>query len=385
MRRLASSPAALLLFLGAAACSSTAGPALINNDINGAPAVLNTTLGPLSYYSPENSQAVDETFLASSATLAVDDTNGAKSFNSATRTDFRTSNTVSFDASTNSLTFDIQQGDVVFQETLGPLLLRNPADVSNLENDTLAILLATVPDQVGNAAGMSLPDFTGDPVAADQFLIALAANDPVTFAALSDAASKVEGRDFFEYYLPDGSFYGQLKLTDNSGTTNTDYVALGVWGVAPSAVASGDAVYGTTVFGKNTPINDIPNTGSATYTGTLIGWMLRENKVEQMRGGVTIGADFAKNAVTFGVDAKIAINGPGGVTTYSDIAKLTGGGNIIGNRYFGGIASEDDPSLRGDLDGAFFGPQAKQTGGSLTFGNDEIAASGGFIGTRPDF
>ncbi|MGE0409566.1 MAG: transferrin-binding protein-like solute binding protein [Amphiplicatus sp.] len=380
-----------------AGCSSSAGgPELIPNGPGGTAAVLNTTLGIISYQSPESLAcgtppcAVDETFSTSSATLSVNGSgNAPKSFNSSTLTDFRTANAVVFDAATNSLTFNVAQGDIAFQDTFGPVLLRNPADIETLENDTLAILLASTPRAIAAAAGAptgSFDAYLGNPEAADAFIETLKASsdpdDQAALDALTEAATYIESRDFFQYQGSNGTFYWQAKF-DDGGEKNTDYVTLGAWGVAPSATATSDEVYGASVFGKNTPIDDIPNTGSATYDGPLVGWLLRENKVEQMRGGVRVTADFPSNAVTFVVDADMAINGPNGTTTYSDIATLTGGGNIVGNRYAGGIASQDDTSLRGNLVGAFFGPQAVQTGGSLTFGNNEISASGSFIGARP--
>lgn len=382
----------LALALGSvlAACSSTTGPAQIPNAPGPTAAALNTTLGPLSYFSPEDASAVDETFSTSTATLTVNIGDGdVNSFNSSTLTDFRTQNSVSYDTESNSLTFDISQGDVDFQHVIAPILLRNPGDRNDLENDNLAILIAAQPELMAALAqddASQLGSYFQNPYAADEFIENLKNDDSEEaserLARLNAAASDLLARDFFTYELPNGGVYHQLKFGP-PGQKNTDYVTLGAWAIPPAAGASGDWVYGTSVFGKNTPISDVPNKGSGTYTGPLVGWLLRENKVEQMRGGVSITADFAKNKVNWTVDVDIVINGPNGVDTFSDIATLVGGGNLVGNRYFGGVASQDDPSLRGNLEGAFFGPQAVQTGGSLTFGNASMAGAGSFIGTRP--
>jgi len=396
---------------GAAACSSTGGdsPDPVINTPVGAVDQLNTTLGPLSYGNPDNGAARNEVFGAASAglTLAVSESGDGLEFVSATQGDFRdlapnddpTLDSVTYNAAADTLTFDINNGDLSFQDTIGRLLLADPGDFAGLLNDDLAILISAFPDSFPSGFDFSPADFAGNPsgvdneierirnIGSEEAADYLARIDEIAQATFLDQDFYFYGRDAADLDGDGASderpFYAQFKITGvNSGTT-TNYVALGIWNNPPAAGVDADVSYGVTLFGAPTPPGEIPDTGTGTYNTTIIGWLLRQNKVEELRGSLTLEVDFARRNANAQIASTIATNGPSGETIFTDFATLSGNGEIANsNRFFGDLRGDDDPTLTGGYEGAFYGPNAAEAGGTFTFSNDDVAAAAGFVGPR---
>ncbi|MEM8987812.1 MAG: transferrin-binding protein-like solute binding protein [Pseudomonadota bacterium] len=381
-------------------------------------ASLNSSLASISLGHTSNGGAVDEVFPAISASLTVESSGPGDIYVAQSQESFENPGAISYDAASNTVTFDIVQGDIAIQEAFGPILLSNPGDLPNLQNDMLAVMLASFPQWFPTPESLGFTDidfnpadFLGNPQAADAAILALQelAGDDGTggtggglgglvgggggeptnsagayLAALNATASSEAGRDFFNFTGSDGTSYGQLKLSGTNSEIDTNYVTLGIWRTTPADGFDGDDAYGATVWGQPTPENEVPETGTATYTSTIVGFVLRQNDVSEMRGDVQLNVNFGQSTVGAAVNPSYIVDGPDGIQ-FVDLPTLAGEGFLeTGNRFDGPLQGTNDPTLRGKFEGAFFGPFATEVGGSLTFSNDSLAGSGAFAGTRND-
>ena len=390
---------------GLAACSSTGGdnPDPVVNTPVGNVNQLNTTLGPLSLGNPDNgAEAVTEAFSAVSTgiTLSRSASGTGMEFVSLTEGDFSniapnddpSISSVTFNKADNSLTFDISNGDLELQDTIGPIFLADPGDFADLLNDNLAVLIAAFPNAFFADQDFNPNAFEGNPDGVDQEIErirALGTEEAGEYLArLTEIAQEVFlDEDFFNYGRGSANgenlFYSQLKITGTNSGTTTNYVALGAWNNPPAAGAAGDISYGVTIYGAPTPPGELPDSGTATYDATIVGWLLRQNKVEELRGGVALEVDFGLRNVSANVNTMIAATGPSGETIFTDFSRLSGNGEILDqNGFTGNLRGVDDPTLTGDYQGAFFGPGAAEVGGTFTFSNNDVAASAGFVGPR---
>lgn len=407
--------ACVALVANAAACSTAGGdapPPIVNTPVGNVDQ-LNTTVGPLSYGNPDNGEAVDEAFGAASAglTLSQSDSGTGLEFVSMTQGDFTnlapnddpSISSVTFDEATNSLTFDINNGDLSLQDTIGPIMLADPGDFANLLNDDLAILIAAFPGSFFADEGFDPSSFAGNPQGIDAEIERIrdlgTESSAEYLTRLNEIARNVFlNRDFYGYgrgtvdlngdliITPEEQlFYAQMKITGTNSGITTNYVALGIWNNPPAAASAGDISYGVTIYGSATPPGELPDAGTATYDTTIGGWLLRQNKVEELRGGVTLAVDFSRRNITANVDSSIVVTGPSGESIFTDFARLSGDGEISNsNRFFGDLRGTDDPSLVGGFEGAFYGPAAAEAGGTFTFSNSDVAAAAGFVGPRGD-
>lgn len=127
----------------------------------------------------------------------------------------------------------------------------------------------------------------------------------------------------------------------------------------------------------------MPTTGTATYNTTIIGWLLRQNAIENLRGGLGLNVDFATGAITANVDTSIVVTDVNGQDIATDLAELTGVGSIGNGNFFSGqLTGVGDPNLSGDFQGAFFGPSAAEVGGTLNIISDDYAGSAAFVGPK---
>lgn len=193
------------------ACGTTGGePAPVLNAPGPVAAALNTSLGPLSYGNPDNGRSVTESFTAVTTSITVrENLSGGLEFVQLNEADYTNTGVARFDQASNTLTLDIQQGDIDILDTLiGPLLLADPGDFANIENDTLAVLIAAKPELFAAAAAAADPLVRFDPVAfsddihgADAAIEALKAinNDAANefLESLSAVSAIVSDSDFF--------------------------------------------------------------------------------------------------------------------------------------------------------------------------------------------
>ena len=233
-------------------------------------------------------------------------------------------------------------------------------------------LLAAYPNSFGVNTVL-----TGDSAGAQFFLEVLNSIGGSTPAAviefINEFAAEIQTEDFF-VYTQNGVFFFQKKLSTNGSTT----LQVGVNGLeVPNAQGGTDYIY--TVFGERTLSDEMPVTGSATYSGSLIGSLLFQNRVEQLRGGVTAAIDFDTSLIDMTLEADIATIGLGGETIFLDYDTFTGSGDINDTTFSGNLQAQDEQSLVGTFDGAFFGVRGEEIGGTFEFSNSEVAATGGFV------
>lgn len=379
---------AIAIALGA--CGSTGGtPDPVVNAPGPSAAALNTTLGPLSYGNPRKGVSVSESFAAATSALTVSSNGAGYEYAGQSRGDYTNAGIARFDKASNSLTLEITQDDIAIQDTIGPLLLADPGEFENLENNDLAILIAARPEIFPAGYGVDPSDYAGNPEAADLMLTALGENPDESagdyLAVLSAIAEEMKDADFFEYEGANGIRYAQLKTTGTNSGITTNYVALGAWrNVAPADGFPGDEVLGATVWGKLTPPGEIPATGTANYSSSIVGWLLRQNQIEQLRGGFNVNVDFASGAITSAVDADIVVFDVNGEPLLADLTEMTGTGQIVegANHFRGTLRGVNDPGLEGAFQGGFYGPDAAEIGGTFDFTSEDYAGSGAFVGSQ---
>ena len=397
------------------ACASTSAPA---GPLNPAVAASNPPTPPvndniniLSAGNPQNFLAVDETFEVAAGFLTVR-VNGANGLDliSASRTDFRDpGGTATYDASSRTLTFDIQQGAIDINDVFGPLLLSAPADFANLVNDTLAVTISSLPESFPNVPGnivlpngaTSFEQLRNDPGSVDFFIQDLqrilngepsqlgttADSDAITafLGSLNDTTTRIFSFDFIRHESVNGTgnTFQPFKIRGNNPGITPSYVVLGVWDTRPVDATVNDFTVGVSAFGVPTPANEVPNAGSASYNTTIAGYVLRQAGLTFLTGSVNLTANFDSRLVNYDVQTILATSDVDGQTLFTPFVDLEGQGLLSGGARFNGtLIGVDDISLRGSVDGAFFGPGAVEVGGTLDFSNDELRATGGFVGTR---
>ena len=427
----ATSLPAIIAFIMLGACSNggNSGPGTISGITNAPvpPTPPNENITVLSAGNTANTFAVDETFdVASSLLVTRLNDNGTRSVISRSRSDFREpSGSVFFDAETGSLTFNFTEGDVVVNETFGPILSTPVGDFDNLENDQLAIVISTFPEDFSIPDTVVLPngaqtleDLRGDPEAVDLLIedLTLVSNaastgesapfDPSagpptnTVSAFGSSISPEAAADllaqfqtetarnlsfgFVSHLGSEGNFFAPLRLAGNNTGIEPRHVQLGVWVVdVPGGEGDNNVAFGGSVFGQLTPANEVPNSGSASYNTTLGGYLSRNGTLEFLTGGVDINANFDTRRVDLGINSVIQTFGANGEAVFTDFVSLDGEGLLTGgNRFDGDLRGTVDQSIRGEIAGAFFGPFATEVGGTLRFGNDSFEAAGAFVGTQ---
>ncbi len=186
----------------------------------------------------------------------------------------------------------------------------------------------------------------------------------VTQAAVPDADFLPAGVSFCECsYLTWGYWQGDLNYISGDRAGQRDYVTLGTW-----------------VTGNLAASIDIPLTGTATYSGHIIG------NVENEVGNSYVAVGNFSNAWNFGTESgDISITNFDGAdysgTAYADYSKVRFSG------YFSGLGPASDRS--GSLNGAFFrsptDPVAYQAGSfQIESYYNNYKAAGTFQGVRSE-
>jgi hypothetical protein len=158
------------------------------------------------------------------------------------------------------------------------------------------------------------------------------------------------------------------------------YMTLGAWGYAqPSSPTHYDGQF---TLGTATRVRDIPVTGSASYTGLMLGTFFDGTGVHDVYAHATAQADFAGRSVSLATDlstrslrggAGSAVSDPGlnlsGILTYASGSNaLTGTLNSAANGMTGqGRARFYGPAVR-ELGGTYFienADRSRQMGGAF--------------------
>ncbi|MEL6790991.1 MAG: transferrin-binding protein-like solute binding protein [Pseudomonadota bacterium] len=406
----------LLVFSGLAACSSTTtgvtngpfAPPLVGNE--GTVPEPNSNITILSSSSPARATARDQRFEVASAFITGrrNEVTGIETVAFSQSTFDDPTGIVDFDRETRSLTFDLTQGDVRITDVIGPLILFRPdSDLLGFENAEVAVTVSSLPERFlnffpGNVVlpngATSVEELRNDPAAVDLLIRDLqgisggegsflgSTIDEMAASSLleslNEAADVIFNADFIRQVGTNGGFFSPLKIRGNNPGVEPSYVILGLWNVLPVNNPDTDVTFGASVFGLQTPVEEIPNTGTASYDTTIGGYVHRDGDRVFLTGSVNLTADFSTRLVNYDVQTVLATPNTDGTSLFTPFADLAGSGAIEANRFDGTLVGTDDRSLRGTVDGAFFGPGAVEVGGTLQFGNDDIQAVGGFVGTR---
>ena len=125
------------------------------------------------------------------------------------------------------------------------------------------------------------------------------------------------------------------------------------------------------MVGQVTTSLQMPQTGTATYNGTMIGNVQNGNNAYVGTGTYNMNWSFQSRAGTFGATFDGTSYGGGAVA-----APGSGGVNFVG------AFANSNVSRVGVLNGSFFGPQAQNQGGSFAIGGAAYKASGIFAGQQ---
>ncbi len=148
-----------------------------------------------------------------------------------------------------------------------------------------------------------------------------------------------------------------------------DYMSVVAWVTFPEPAdedTEGTVEFGLGHMGLATPVDDIPTTGTADYTGEFVGIYVEPGEGADAFVGVATGlaefeADFAGGFVDGSVSGIVVAGMDIGDADGIDFDDVT----ISGNTFSGGVVPGDDlsdgfaafdPASTGTLDGTFYGP-----------------------------
>ncbi|HEY0525827.1 MAG TPA: transferrin-binding protein-like solute binding protein [Stellaceae bacterium] len=159
---------------------------------------------------------------------------------------------------------------------------------------------------------------------------------------------------------------------------NLSYSTFGVWQLNND---DGSGVSGAFSQGKDTPVANLPTTGTATYNGSTVAQVNTvgaggTGTTGTVTGAAALTADFGKGTV---VGNFTNFAGAGGKT----LNDLTMNANIAAgtNTFAGGVQSTDG-ALTGNGAGAFHGPQYNEVAGTYHVSGGNTSAVGAFGAKR---
>lgn len=163
-----------------------------------------------------------------------------------------------------------------------------------------------------------------------------------------------------------------------------NYQTFGVWSRDPAGNNSGRV--GAISTGNFTATNNIPSTGTATFTGAAAGLYVAPNGTT---GGVVAAdmamvVDFSTRVAGFAT-ANTTLS-PDGIQTFRAFPALdlTGSLQVANSQnLMSGTVSTTSSALTGDINGKFYGPNAQEVGGTFGLKGAGVEAYvGGFGGKR---
>jgi hypothetical protein len=208
--------------------------------------------------------------------------------------------------------------------------------------------------------------------------------DDIHFHREFDEAKDYQGTlaisDQFGVMAKDGATL--ISYEPTTAADRLSYTKFGSWvdqgfGTDPGSV-------GMFATGFETPVADIPNSGTATYAGKTFGFLTVQDASYGVTGRATLAADFAKQSVTGTFDQMTAAdlsasNAAAGQTwnNFTATAAISGAGFTGTTATTSASAISPDP-MKGDIAGSFFGPKAAEVGGVWTLQGGDSFASGSF-------
>jgi hypothetical protein len=193
---------------------------------------------------------------------------------------------------------------------------------------------------------------------------------------------------------PDGAYLifknaaGELRvLIPGLGASGLDYTSFGVaWssslnvGCVFGICGTGDRFDNTTAFafGLMTPAENVPQSGSAGFSGFMAGAFFDNFGARELNGNADLHVNFGSHNLTGSLNN--IVTGFGNAFPDITLSASYGGNQITGTA--ANAPSGSIPSMSGDFVARFFGPNAEEIGGTVAISGDDAAMSGAFAATR---
>lgn len=177
------------------------------------------------------------------------------------------------------------------------------------------------------------------------------------------------------------------ELTGRDEAARYDYTSWGVWGgdfrEGKDLTATPNSMW---VAGKLTQTVDMPVSGRAEYSGQVLG-QVTGAQTGFVRGNLAMSVDFGNRSVGGNLNDLRVIggslfnqSGAANGALWIDRASLNGGWNAGTQQYSATLTGKDVVS--GAVRGAFFGPQALETGGRWNISTQGSTGAGIYVGKR---
>jgi len=182
-------------------------------------------------------------------------------------------------------------------------------------------------------------------------------------------------------------------LGDGLGCSSCEFVDWGVWSgnfIATDTYTMQNVAF---IYGLQTLNDQLPTTGSATYSGAVIGQIHDNGSVADATGAFSAGVDFANrrlNAFNMNI-GDIQFNaaagtlsttgyGTAGLPTAAQFTNVT----ISGAEITGGVCNAGACNGANTFSGAFYGPSGENMGGNFSFTNTggTVGAAGVYLGAQ---
>jgi len=161
-----------------------------------------------------------------------------------------------------------------------------------------------------------------------------------------------------------------------AGDDGYDYLAWGVWSAEQTGTPNAKVMDGSHwIAGTMTQTVDMPRSGTASYVGQVHGTAYEGNALHALNGTSQLTANFGAGSIGGQLDVHYANQG----TVYA--TSHLAGVSISGNQFGGSLTGADNS---GNIQGAFFGPNAAEVGGNWAISKNGGAsqATGVFTGKK---
>jgi hypothetical protein len=175
-----------------------------------------------------------------------------------------------------------------------------------------------------------------------------------------------------------GSSVALLYTQVGLGTNSFDHTVLGRWTYQATIPATVDTV-GFFVAGTETRQEDLPTTGTASYTGRLLANLYEAGVgTGTVVGNATGSANFGANAFTFSTSGS-TLNGTADASLDVTGSLTRPAGVPASNAWTGTISTDATRSLNGSINGRCFGPACAEFGGTFFMNGTGQQMLGGIL------
>lgn len=140
--------------------------------------------------------------------------------------------------------------------------------------------------------------------------------------------------------------------------------------------------HGGFVAGSVVPLDGLPTSGSATYSGDFVGYSTAV--AGEVTGTFEMSADFAASADVIDVNGTIGDLG-NGINDLTIRASINDEGGFDGGVFADagtGVGNDFENGADGAIDGSFFGPNAEEVGGTIRINSADNYLTGSFGGSQ---